>query len=36
VLHSLPAVCQSPALLIRTASNGTWFAAGIPRLGDDN
>jgi len=36
VLHSLPAVCQNPALLIRTASNGTWFAAGIPRLGDDN
>jgi len=32
----MPAVCASPVLLIRTSSNGTWFAAGIPKLGDDN
>jgi hypothetical protein len=31
-----PSVCASPVLLIRTSSNGTWFAAGIPNFGDDN
>jgi len=31
-----PAECPSPVLLIRTSSNGTWFAAGIPKLDDDN
>ena len=30
-----PSDCPSPVLLIRTASNGTWFAAGILKLGDD-
>ena len=27
--------CQSPVLLIRSSGNGTWFAAGIPQLGDE-
>jgi hypothetical protein len=35
-LTSVPSSCPSPVLLIRTSSNGTWFAAGIPRLGDDD
>ena len=35
-LNSVPSECPSPVLLIRTSSNGTWFAAGIPKLkGDD-
>jgi hypothetical protein len=36
VLDPAPAECASPVLLIRTI-NGTrpWFAAGIPKLGDD-
>ena len=33
-LDSLPSECPSPVLLIRN-SNGVWFAAGIPKLGDD-
>lgn len=28
----LPAQCDSPVLLIRSAGNGAWFAAGIPRI----
>ena len=36
VLDPVPTECASPVLLIRTI-NGTrpWFAAGIPKLGDD-
>jgi hypothetical protein len=35
VLNPLPPTeCASPVLLIRNAV-GTWFAAGIPKLGDD-
>jgi hypothetical protein len=34
VLDSVPAECASPVLLIRNLG-GMWFAAGIPRLGDD-
>jgi hypothetical protein len=34
-LRAVPTDCPSPVLLIRTSSNGTWFAAGIPKLGDD-
>jgi hypothetical protein len=30
----LPSECASPVLLIRSAGNGTWFAAGIPSLGN--
>lgn len=33
-LNSVPSDCASPVLLIRNTS-GVWFAAGIPRLGDD-
>jgi hypothetical protein len=35
-LDPAPTECASPVLLIRTI-NGTrpWFAAGIPKLGDD-
>jgi hypothetical protein len=29
-----PTECPSPVLLIRTSSNGTWFAAGIPTRRD--
>jgi len=28
--------CASPMLLIRTASNGSWFAVGILKQGNDN
>ena len=28
--------CASPVLLIRAASNGTWFAAGLPKAVDDD
>ena|SRR2546425_3328041 len=35
-LNPVPSECPSPVLLIRTSSNRTWFAAGIPRLGDDD
>lgn len=34
-LSSVPLNCPSPVLLIRTSGNGTWFAAGIPKLGDE-
>ena len=33
-LSSVPSDCASPVLLIRNTV-GTWFAAGIPKLGDD-
>jgi hypothetical protein len=33
-LSSVPSECASPVLLIRNAG-GVWFAAGIPKLGDD-
>lgn len=35
VLTSVSVDCPSPVLLIRSAGNGTWFAAGIAKLGDD-
>ena len=35
-LNPAPSECPSPVLLIRTSSNGTWFAAGIPKLADDD
>ena len=35
-LDSVPSECPSPVLLIRTASNGTWFAAGIAKVGGDD
>src|SRR6478609_2238894 len=34
VLDSVPPTCASPVLLIRNVA-GSWFAAGLPRLGDD-
>lgn len=34
VLDPAPSDCASPVLLIRN-TGGAWFAAGIPRLGDD-
>ncbi|MBM7059166.1 hypothetical protein JQX08_00435 [Pseudomonas sp. UL073] len=35
VLSPTPAApCPSPVLLIRNAANGSWFAAGIPKLPD--
>jgi len=34
-LNSVPSDCPSPVLLIRN-SNGVWFAAGIPRLDDED
>ena len=33
-LNSVPSDCPSPVLLIRNTA-GVWFAAGIPKLGDD-
>jgi hypothetical protein len=33
-LSPTPFVCPSPVLLIRN-TGGVWFAAGIPKLGDD-
>jgi hypothetical protein len=33
-LSSVPSECASPVLLIRNTV-GVWFAAGIPKLGDD-
>lgn len=33
-LSSVPSACASPVLLIRNTV-GVWFAAGIPKLGDD-
>lgn len=35
VLSPAPFDCASPVLLIRAASNGTWFAAGIRKTSDD-
>ena len=35
VLNPTPRECASPVLLIRSNSNGTWLAAGIPKFGDD-
>jgi hypothetical protein len=34
VLNPWPSDCASPVLLIRN-TGGVWFAAGIPKLGDD-
>lgn len=34
ILSSAPNGCASPVLLIRNATNGTWFAAGLPKLED--
>ena len=34
-LNPAPSECPSPVLLIRN-TGGVWFAAGIPRLGDDD
>jgi hypothetical protein len=34
VLNPAPADCANPTLLIRNTA-GTWFAAGIPQLGDE-
>ena len=34
-LNSVPSECPSPVLLIRNTV-GVWFAAGVPRLGDDD
>jgi hypothetical protein len=34
-LDSAPSACPSPVLLIRN-TGGVWFAAGIPKLGDDD
>ena len=36
VLNPSPSACPSPVLLIRSSSNGLWFAAAIPKLGDDD
>jgi hypothetical protein len=36
VLDSTPASCPSPVLLVRSASNGLWFAAGIQQLEDED
>ena len=33
-LDPVPAACPSPVLLIRN-TGGVWFAAGVPKLGDD-
>ena len=34
-LNPAQSECPSPVLLIRSSSNGAWFAAGIPKLRDD-
>jgi len=34
-LTTVPSTCPSPVLLIRN-KGGVWFAAGIPKLGDDD
>jgi hypothetical protein len=36
VLDSIPTSCPSPVLLIRAASNGTWFAAGIQQIDEED
>jgi hypothetical protein len=35
-LNPAPSDCPSPMLLIRSSGNGAWFAARIPKLGDDD
>ena len=35
VLTSVPSTCPSPVLLIRN-TGGVWFAAGVPKLDDDD
>jgi hypothetical protein len=35
-LSPVPSVCANPVLLIRNAANQSWFAAGIPSLGNDD
>ena len=35
-LAPAPLECPSPVLLIRSAGNRSWFAAGIPSLGHDD
>ena len=35
ILSPVPSSCASPVLLIRN-TGGVWFAAGIPKLDDDN
>ena len=35
-LSDVPSACESPLLLIRTSSNGAWFAAGIQKIDDRN
>ena len=35
VLDSVPSECASPVLLIRNVTAGVWFAAGLPRFGDN-
>ena len=34
ILSPAPSGCASPVLLIRSAGNRTWFAAGFPKLED--
>ena len=34
-LFPVPTECASPVLLIRSAGNGTWLAAGLPKLQDE-
>jgi hypothetical protein len=36
MLNPPPSECASPVLLIRAASNRTWFAAGIRQILDDD
>jgi hypothetical protein len=36
MLDPAPSACPTPVLLIRSTSNGLWFAAGVPKLGDDD
>ena len=36
VLDSIPTSCPNPVLLIRAASNGTWFAAGIQQIDEED
>jgi len=35
-LNPVPTACASPVLLIRSSTNGAWFAAGIQKLGDED